>query len=188
MGLAKIKSKITLKEYLDGEEISPTKHEFLDGEVYAMAGTSQNHNRISGNFYNILSNHLENSPCEPFIENIKVRAAEEVFYYPDVLVTCEGEFKNPYYCEEPILIVEVVSPSTRQIDRREKLRAYRQMPSAQEYVIIEQEKITVEIYRRQPDGNWITYFFSRTDEEFTLESVDLTVKMAELYRRVKFES
>ncbi len=188
MGLAKLKRKISVEEYLDGEEISPTKHEFIDGEVYAMAGTSQNHNRITGNICNSLLNHLKNSPCEPFIENIKVRAAEDVFYYPDVLVTCEGEFKNPYYCEEPILIVEVVSPSTRQIDRREKLRAYQQMPSVQEYVIIEQEKIAVEIYRRQPDGKWITYFFSRTDEDFTLESVDLTIEMTELYRRVSFET
>ncbi len=120
------------------------------------------------------------------MKNLKVRTHEEVFYYPDVLVTCEGEFKNKYYCEEPILIVEVISPSTAQIDR-EKLRAYSQMPSVKEYVIVEQEKISVEIHRRQPDGRWTTYFYTRTDTEFTLESVDLTLELAEIYRRVVFE-
>jgi len=187
MGLAKLKTKISVKEYLDGEEISDIKYEYLDGEVYAMAGTSQNHNRIAGNIYNSLFSHLRDSPCEPYIENIKVRAGEDVFYYPDVLVTCEGEFKNKYFCEEPILIVEVISPSTEQIDRREKLRAYQQMPSVIEYIIIEQEKISVEIHRRQNDGNWITYFYSRNDTEFTLESVALTLQLSEVYRRVNFE-
>ena len=187
MGLAKLKTKISVEEYLEGEEISDVKYEYVDGEVYAMAGTSQNHNRIAGNLYNSLFNHLQDTNCEPYIENIKVRAAENVFYYPDILVTCEGEFKNKYFCEEPILIVEVTSPSTEQIDRREKLRAYQQMPSVIEYVIIEQEKISVEIHRRQPDGRWITYFYSRTDTEFMLESVDLTLELAEVYRRVVFE-
>lgn len=188
MALAKLQTKISVEEYLEGEEISDIHHEFIDGEVYSMAGTSQNHNRITRNICNALSVHLQDSPCEPYIENIKVRAAADVFYYPDVLVTCEGNFKNPYICEEPILIAEVTSPSTRQIDRREKLRAYRQMPSVHEYVVVEQEKIAVEIHRRQPDGRWITYFFSRNDTELTLESVDLTVQLAEVYRRVDFEN
>ncbi len=187
MGLAKLKTKISIEEYLDGEEISDIKYEYIDGEVYAMAGTSQNHSRITGNISNALLNHLRDSDCEPYSENIKVRAEEKVFYYPDVLVTCEGEFKNKYFSEEPILIVEVISPSTKQIDRREKLRAYQQMPSVHEYVIVEQEKIAVEIHRRQPDGNWITYFFTRTDTELNLESVDLTLQLSEVYRRVTFD-
>ena len=185
MGFAKLKTKISLEEYLEGEEISKIRHEFIDGEVNAMASESQNHNRISGNIFNALSNHLQDSPCETYVENIKVRADDDVFYYLDVLVTCDGNFKNPYYCDEPILIVEVTSPSTVQIDRREKLRAYRQMPTDHEYVV-EQEKIWVEIHRRQLDATWITYFFSRNDIEFKLESVDLTVQLAELYRRVDF--
>lgn len=187
MGFAKLKTKISVKEYLEGEEISDIKYEYFDGEVYAMAGTSQNHNRIARNIVNALSSHLQDSPCEPYIENIKVRAGEDVFYYPDVLVTCEGEFKNKYFCEEPVLIVEVISPSTEQIDRREKLHAYQQMPSVIEYVIIEQEKIWVEIHRRQTNGSWITYFYSRNDTEFMLESVGLTLQLSEVYHRVSFE-
>ncbi len=97
MALAKLKTKISVENYLDGEEISDVKYEYFDGEVYAIAGTSQNHNRIARNIVNALSNHLQDSPCETYIENIKVRASEDVFYYPDILVTCEGKFKNKYF-------------------------------------------------------------------------------------------
>lgn len=187
MGLAKLKTKINAEEYLAGEEISQVKHEFVDGEVYVMAGTSDRHNIISGNLFANLWSHLRDSPCQTFIENMKVRVNRDVFYYPDVLVTCEENSENSYYRDEPVLIIEVISPSTAQIDRREKLRAYQQMPSVREYVIIEQEKISVEIHRRQSDGRWITYFFNHNDEEFTLESVDLTLELKEVYRRVKFD-
>lgn len=187
MGLAKLRTKIDVEEYLRGEEFGDLRHEFLDGEVYAMSGASQNYNRIIRNLLTSLSNHLRNSTCEPYTENLKVRVSAEVFYYPDIIVTCEGDFRNPLYAEQPVLIVEVISPSTAQIDRREKLRAYQQMPSVHEYVVIEQDSISVEIHRRQPDGRWITYFFTRHETEFTLESVDLTVELAEVYRRVNFD-
>lgn len=187
MGLAKLRTTISVEDYISGEEISEIRHEYLDGVVYEMAGASQNHNRIIRNLLNSLTNHLRNSPCEPFSENIKVRVNEEVFYYPDVLVTCEGNFNNPYYSEHPILVIEVISPSTAQTDRREKLRSYQQMPSVHEYVIVEQDLISVEIHRRQPDARWITYYFTRQDIEFTLESVDLTIQLEEVYRRVNFE-
>lgn len=188
MGYAKLKAQISIEDYISGEEISQIRHEFIDGEVYAMAGASKNHNRIAMNLSNALSRHLENSPCEPYAEGLKVKTAENVFYYPDVLVTCEGNSSNPYYSDAPTLIVEVTSPSTAQIDRREKLRAYQQMPSVLEYVLVDQEMIAVEIHRRQPDGRWITYFFDRNDEDFKLESVDLILPLADVYRRVNFES
>jgi len=188
MGYAKLKAQISVEEYISGEQISQIRHEFLAGEVYAMAGASQNHNRIAMNLSNALSRHLENSRCETYAEGMKVKIVEDVFYYPDVLVTCEGNFNNPYYSESPVLIIEVTSPSTSQIDRREKLRAYQQMPSIQEYVIVNQDQIAVEIHRRQTDGRWITYFFDRNDEDFTLESVELTLPLTEVYRRVNFES
>ena len=188
MGYAKLNAKISVEDYLTGEEISQIRHEFIDGEVYAMAGASQNHNRIAGNLFSSLSRHLENSSCEPYAEGMKVKTVENVFYYPDVLVSCEGNFNNPYYSESPVLIIEVTSPSTAQIDRREKLRAYQQMPNIHEYVLVDQEKIAVEIHRRQSDGRWITYYFDRNDEEFTLESVDLKILLTDVYRRVNFDS
>ncbi len=121
--------------------------------------------------------------------DIKVRVSPQVYYYPDVLISCEQNPKNPYFRNNPILIVEVLSPLTENIDRREKLLFYQQMPSVQEYVVVEQEKMHVEIHRRQPDGCWITYYFNqKAGEEVEFQSVELTMTLGEIYQRVKFES
>jgi Uma2 family endonuclease len=188
MGLAKLKTKISVESYLEGERISPVKHEYVYGEVYAMAGTSDNHNRIVNEIVAHLVFHLRNSKCEPFSGDIKVRVFPNVYYYPDVLVSYEETVEDTHFRNEPILIVEVISPSTEHIDRREKLLFYQQMPSLQEYVVVEQTKIAVEIHRRQPDGSWITYFFSHNDTEIEFHSVDLTMKLEEIYRRVRFSN
>lgn len=188
MGLAKLKTKISVADYLEGEKTSPVKYEFVYGEVYAMAGTSDNHNRIVNEIVARLVVHLRDSRCEPFSGEIKVRVSPNVYYYPDVLVSCEESPENPYFRNEPILIVEVISPSTEHIDRREKLLFYQQMPSLQEYVVIEQKKISIEVHRRRSDGTWITYFFNHNDDEVEFQSVDLTMKIKEIYRRVKFEN
>jgi Uma2 family endonuclease len=189
MGLTKLKSKISVEDYLEGEKISPVKREYVYGEVYAMADTSDKHNRIALNIASKLDNHLGNSTCETFIGDIKVRISPNVYYYPDVLVSGEENPENPYFRNQPILIVEVISPSTKEIDRREKLLFYQQMPSVQEYVIVEQEKMHVEIHRRQPDGRWITYFYNDNDldEQIEFESVGLKINLEEIYRRVKFD-
>ncbi len=121
MGLAKLKTKISVEDYLTGETVSSVKYEYVYGEVYAMAGTSDNHNRIVGNLYAALLNHLRSSRCEPSMGDIKVRVSPDVYCYPDVLVSCEENPENSYFRKEPILIIEVLSPSTQEIDRREKL-------------------------------------------------------------------
>ena len=189
MGLAKLKTKISAEDYLAGEETNPVRYEYVYGEIYAMAGASDNHNRIVVNLIASLSTHLRDSDCEPFAGDMKVRVSPHVYYYPDVLVSCEENPDSPYFRNEPILIVEVLSASTQEIDRREKLLFYQQMPSVQEYVVVEQQKMLVEIHRRQPEGRWITYYFSRedTDEIIEFQSVGLTTTLDEIYRRVRFE-
>lgn len=189
MGLPKLKTKISVEDYLEGESVSQVKHEYLAGEVYAMAGASDRHHRICANLFIKLDSHLENSECEAFITDLKLKAGEDTFYYPDVMVACEQNPPSEYYREMPVLIIEVVSPSTRQIDRREKLRAYQQIPSVHEYVIVEQDKMHLEIHRRQPDGHWITYFYNESDldEEIEFQAVDLKLNLEEIYRRVRFE-
>lgn len=187
IGLAKLKTKISVEDYLAGEEISPVKYEYVYGEVYAMAGTSDNHNRIVGSLYAALLNHLRNSRCEPFMGGIKVRVSPHVYYYPDVLVSCEENPESSYFRNNPILVIEVLSTSTQEIDRREKLLFYQQMPSVSEYVVIEQQKKLIEVHRRQPDGRWITYYFNQDDEEAEFQSVEMTMPLDEIYRRVKFE-
>jgi Uma2 family endonuclease len=188
MGLAKLKTKIDVAEYLEGEQISQTKHEYVNGEVYAMAGASDRHYRIALNITKILDSHLANSKCEAFMAEMKLKADEKTFYYPDVFVSCDNVKQSAFYREEPILVVEVVSPSTRETDRREKLRAYQQIPSVLEYVVIEQHRMLVEIHRRQPDGRWITYFYNENDidEQLEFQAVELKITLEQIYERVEF--
>jgi Uma2 family endonuclease len=188
MSLPKLKLKTSVADYLESEKTSPVKHEYIDGMVHAMAGTSDNHARICNNLLVALSIHLRNSACEPFASEIKVRVSQKIYYYPDILVSCEQNPENPYFRNEPILIIEVASPSTARTDRSEKLLYYLQMPSLQEYVIVDQHKLNVEVHRRQENGNWITYYFDEPDDEIQLQSVDLTLPINEIYRRVRFEN
>jgi len=187
MGLPKLKTKISIEDYLEGEMISPSKHEYIEGEVYAMAGTSDMHNFLAGELYGLLLNHLRGSRCQPFFGDIKVRVAKSVYYYPDVLVSCEENPEDPYFRNQPILIIEVTSPSTENIDRREKLLFYQQMPSVLEYAVVDQHRMNVEVHRRQPDGRWITYYFNESREIVEFASVELSIPLPELYRRVQFE-
>ncbi len=187
MGLPKLKTKISVEDYLKGEEFSPIKHEYVEGEVYAMAGTSNNHSRIAINITTALSIHLRDSPCEPFAGATKVRAAIDVFYYPDILVSCEETEKDSYFRNNPILVIEITSPSTEHIDRREKLFAYQRITSVQEYAVIDQHRMNVELHRRQPNANWITYFFDASDDRIEFQAVGLTLPITEIYRRVRFE-
>lgn len=122
---------------------------------------------------------------EPFFSEIKVQVTKNV-YYPDVLVSCEESPENPYFRNQPILIDEVTSHSTRHIDRREKLLFYQQMPSVQEYAVVDQHKMNVEVHRRQPNGSWITYYFNELSEIVEFASVELTLPLPEIYRRVRF--
>src|SRR4051812_46060486 len=102
MGLAKLKTKIGIEEYLDGEEISQTKHEYINGEVYAMAGASDRHHRICANVFIKLDSHLAQSKCEAFMAEMKLKADEKTFYYPDVFVSCDKVIKSAYFREEPV--------------------------------------------------------------------------------------
>ncbi len=187
MGLAEKKVEyISIEDYLEGEKISPIKYEYIDGEVYAMAGASDRHNRLSVNILKALDDHLEQSDCEAFIADMKVQASATVFYYPDVMVACDGLDADPYYRKQPRLIVEVTSPSTEQIDRTEKLSAYKQIKSLKEYVIVSQDAVRIDVYRRMRGDRWQWELLSDVSEELRLESVGLTLSVAQIYRRVKF--
>lgn len=187
MGLLKLKTKLSVEDYLEGEKLSSIRHEYVEGEVFAMAGASDNHGRVTGNIFVALSIHLRNSPCEPFTGETKVRVTSKVYYYPDILVSREENPESPYFRNAPILIIEVTSPSTEKIDRREKLLFYQQMPSVQEYAVLDQHKINIELHRRQPDGRWITYYFDSSDDEIEFQSVKMTLPLDEIYRRVRLE-
>lgn len=156
------------------------KYEYVNGQIYAMAGASRNHNRISRNLTTALDVHLRNTPCEVFQGDMKVSIQsvnEQRFYYPDVHVTCESE-KNRYFNTSPCLIIEVLSESTARVDRYEKLIAYKLISTLQEYVLCSQEMPLIEVYRKH--NQWQSEYFV-TGQSITLESVGLTLKVEDIY-------
>src|SRR5258708_30954871 len=175
---------LSVAEYLEAEKDSPVRHEYIDGQIFAMAGASDRHNRIAGSLYNRLDDHRGDGPCEPFISDMKVWVSESVFYYPDVVVACDGPGADAYYRKQPRLIIEVSSPGTERIDRSEKLLAYEQVRSLKEYVIVSQARVQVEVFRRRRGNRWSSQVLTDLNDELRLESVGLTMTLAEGYRRV----
>jgi Uma2 family endonuclease len=170
--------------YLANERSAEIRHEYVAGEVFAMAGASKIHGTLAGNAFIALRQHLRGKPCGVWMADMKVRvAADDAYYYPDVVVTCEGSDLRPDapkdYLEAPNLVVEVLSDSTEPVDRREKWLSYRQLPSLREYVLIDQNRPWVEVFRRTPAG-W-TQDIYEAGEAVRLESAGLTLPMAELY-------
>ena len=174
---------ITEEEYLKGELTSEIKHEYIDGYVYAMSGASKNHDRIALYLLRKFGNHLEKSPCEPFTSDMKVKVGSK-YFYPDVMVVCDDKTQAEYYTESPVILVEVLSKSTRRRDEKLKRMIYQTIPTLQEYVLIEQDFVDVEVCRRSE--GWVSnhYFLG---EEVTFESIGLTVSVEEIYARVENE-
>lgn len=146
---------ISPEAFLDGEQHSDVKHEYVAGHVYAMVGTSAAHNLIALNLATTLKQHFRGKPCRVFMSDLKVyiRPAE-VFYYPDVVVTCDPEDRGigAQYVSHPKLIVEVLSPSTERLDREEKRMRYQSLASLEEYLLVAQQPQYVQIYRRGTRG------------------------------------
>lgn len=179
----KFDTTISTEEYLDSELSSKTKHELIEGEAYAMAGASGNHERISGNIYRKLGNHLEGKPCEPFGSDMKVKANSN-FFYPDVMVDCSFDETQPYYTETPVIIVEVLSKSTRRTDQTIKRINYLNIPSLQEYILIEQDFVEIEVVSRSK--NWQSRYYFLGDE-ISIESIELKITVEDIYQRVHNE-
>ncbi|MEK6747727.1 MAG: Uma2 family endonuclease [Pseudomonadota bacterium] len=169
---------IPIEDYLEGEELSDIKHEYIDGQVYAMVGASRRHNRIALDFASALTNHLRGSPCKAYISDMKVRI-DNVFYYPDMVIACHAG-GHDYYETEPVVIVEVLSPSTESKDRLEKRLTYQRLASLQEYVLVAQDKVQVDIYRRTAEG----WELEQCDERdvLRLDALDFTLPVLDIYR------
>ncbi len=178
------KPSISPAEYLEGEIATQVRHEYVDGEVYAMAGGIKAHNEIAGNFYGLLRARLRGTSCRAFIGDVKVHVAwdwRERFYYPGVVVGCAAGDHDPYVVEQPKLIVEVLSNSTERDDRSDQFYAYRRLPSLEEYVLAAQETRRVEVYRRETGWDLEVY---ETDGNFKLGSVGLDLTLAGVYEGV----
>lgn len=176
---------LSVAEYLESEKSSPVRREYLAGYIYARAEVSAAHNLIAGNIAARLRTHLQGGPCQVFISAMKLRIeAINTFYHPDVMVTCDPEDREDYFKSRPSLIIEVSSPSTVVIDRREKLLAYQRIPNLREYILISQDEIKVEVYRRHEGGRWWEQTLDR-EGELELESVGLKIDLNDIYEDVR---
>lgn len=176
---------MSVAEYLAFEESSAVRHEFVAGEIHAMGGSSRAHNKISGNVFAHLHTGLRGGPCEVFMNDFKVRlevAREEFFYYPDVVVSCHPQDIGKYFLSSPTLVVEVLSPSTETIDRRERHTHYRQAPTLEEYVLVAQDRRAVTVFRRAT--GWQGDVFTTVEASVEFHSVRPAMTIAEIYAGV----
>ena len=183
MGEAALKLKpLSADEYLQLEASSKTKHELVDGQVYAFAGASDKHNRVAGNIYFRIRQGLK-AGCRAYISDMKLRVQADFgdkFYYPDVMVTCSEGDTNDIYKISPSLLVEVMSPSTQGVDRREKLMAYQSIPELRDYLIVSADERYLERYRRDDTEGW-WYHEYRRDGTVKLPHLGLNLTLDDIY-------
>lgn len=171
---------ISVQEYLDMEEAATIRHEYVSGTIHAQAGATKRHNRIALNIATRLASSARGGPCRVYASDVKLRVADDIFYYPDVMVACEREGENPIYEDAPCLVVEVVSPSTASIDRREKLNAYRKLPTLKAYFIVDQETRRIGRHWRDEGGLWWEADLVETGE-VPVPCPEIRLSLAEMY-------
>jgi Uma2 family endonuclease len=181
--------KLTPAEYLDWEEKQELRYEYLNGEVYAMTGGTVNHGRIAANFIAMLIPHLRSGGCRVQTSDVKVQVAESNDYiYPDVSVTCDERDKTATkFIAHPCLIVEVLSPSTEIYDRRDKFNLYRHSESLQDYVLVDTNKIEIDIYSKNDRGRWEILSYVAGDM-VELKSIGLTFPIEQVFENIVLDS
>ena len=181
--------KMTVEKYLEWEAQQEIRHEYVNGELFAMTGGTIPHNDIALNLYRALYPHLRSRGCRINVSDVKVQVSSaSPYYYPDIVVSCNPQDLNSRkFIEFPKLIVEVLSPSTEARDRGEKFISYQTMSSLQEYVMIDPEKIAVECYRRGEGQMWL-YSPYQAGDVITLSSLEFECPIELLYEGVSFES
>lgn len=186
MTVSKSHAYFTPEDYLEIERISPIKHEYLQGQMVAMAGASKAHVIITGNLSALLVNHLRGTGCLPYTSDMKVRLpALNLFYYPDLAVTCDEQDRrsDEDFILHPKLIVEVLSDSTEAFDRGDKFADYKLISEFTEYVLIHQKQILVERFQRKSDNLWIPQVY-RTGDMIEFASIGFTCAIEALYENI----
>jgi Uma2 family endonuclease len=189
MGHAALQLPMSASEFLAWDATQTVKREFVRGEVFAMAGASEAHVTLMLNVAMALRHHLSGTPCRTFTSDMKLRVeAADAYFYPDVMVTCSAtDAAQPLIKREPVLVVEVLSPSTAGYDRGGKFAAYRLLPSLREYVLIDPGSRRCDVYRLGADGLWVLHPVE-PHGDVGLASVELVVAGAVLWAEVPVES
>jgi len=182
-------NSITLADYLAGEEISGVKHEYLGGTVHAMAGATNRHHGIAGNSFALLHGQLRGKPCQPFNSDTKIRIEfpDHIrLYYPDAMVVCHPNPPTDHFQDQPVVIIEVLSESTRRADLGEKRDAYLTIQSLKVLLLVASDAPVVTVYRRKSEGGFALEYYTALDDTITLPEIDAALPLAELYERVEF--
>jgi Uma2 family endonuclease len=175
---------ISIDDYLAGEEVSTVKHEYLGGAVHAMAGATNGHNEIAVNSIIALGGRLRGKPCRPFNSDTKVRielGGHTRFYYPDAMVVCHPNPRSDHFQDHPVVVIEVLSDSTRRIDQGEKCDTYLRIPSLQVLLLVESEEMAVTVYRRGAEGDFAVEYHAGADAVIPLPEIEAELPLAELY-------
>lgn len=184
------KAKLTPEEYLEFERKSDERHEFFDGEIFAMSGAKRNHNKIATNVSGLIWQHLKGKNCESYSNDMRVFVPETGLYtYPDIVAVCgEPKFKDNVFDTllNPILLIEVLSDSTESYDRGKKFQHYRSIESLQEYVLVSQDEARIEKYVRHGDGFWLLSEAVGLDSEIEFAAIECRIAMQEVYDKVDF--
>lgn len=192
MAIPQLKYRYSVEEYLRLERDADEKHDFYEGEIFAMAGGTGNHSLIISNFSRELGNRLKGGPCRVYDSNLRIRVqATDLYTYPDIPVICGGRRADPQdptgeTFVNPTLIVEVLSPSTERYDRGLKALNYRRIESLQEHVLVWQDMAVVESFLRQPDGSWRMTIFQGPEAVAKLTSVGVDLPLSDIYDGVTF--
>jgi len=179
---------LTEEEYLTGERVSEVKHEYVDGEIFAMAGASKKHNLISRNMSYEIEKGLRNnnSHCATFSADMQVKISHlsNSYFYPDIMVVCDGNEEDDYFQSAPVIIVEVLSKSTGKYDKSNKRLAYYNIPSLKEYVLIEQESCEVVVFEKEKSWQSSYYFLG---DEIVFKSIEITLSVEDIYYQIENE-
>jgi Uma2 family endonuclease len=180
---------LTVEEYLEGEQLSDVRHEYIGGVVYVMAGASDEHNGICLNFASALLAHLRGKSCRVFMADSKARLradADDIFYYPDLMVACDPRDTSRFFKQYPRVLVEVLSESTERIDRREKFLSYTQIETLEEYVLVAQDKMEITLFRRA--NQWQAGILNAATRVLSLASIDFSIPLQAIYEGVRLPS
>jgi Uma2 family endonuclease len=180
----------SVEQYLEYERTATTRHEFMGGQVYAMAGASERHNQIAAAINYSLYGQLLDKPCQVFQSDMRVQANASAFFYPDIVVVCgEAQYRSAARDTllNPTLIIEILSPSTEDYDRGRKFKHYRGIPSLRDYLLVAQKQMQVEYYSWQKLDTWRLQDFTQPDAQLELQSIGCTLSLAEIYRGVDFQ-
>jgi Uma2 family endonuclease len=176
---------LTLQDYLELEEESSIRHEYVGGILHALAGASRRHNQIITNLITTLGPISNRTGCTVHHESVKLQVADDTIYYPDFMIVCDPDDTDPLVVQHPCVVVEVVSPSSRVTDRREKVMAYRRVPGLMTYLVIEQDEPTIQRHWRNSDGAWLHGSIS-DHGAVPIPCLDTELTFEDIYQRIDF--